>query len=475
MSSLLPNALVFGLAVALFAAIYVARRRGLGFTAATIGALAVGAAVGLAFPEHTAWLKPIGSVYVGVLSAIVAPLIIVSILSSVTSLGSAAKLRGIGLRSVGWLLVTTLIAAVLALGFGLVFGVGRGANLSIEGLDPSGIEGQLVSVTDVIVGFFPSNIVADVAANRIIPIIGFTALIAVSYVLVADKKPALVRPFKALVDALREIVFKAVGFVIELTPYAVLALVADATAGGASRSGIVWSLGALLIVSLLVLALDAFVVNAVLLRVFAQVNPGAFFRKIAPAQLVGFSTQSSAGTLPVTTDVLTRRVGVSPEVAGFTAPLGTTIGMPGCAAIWPILVAVYGVHGLGIDYGAGDYALLVVLGVLVSLGTAGVPGTATITSATVLTAVGLPLELVLLVVPIAAIADTARTATNVTAAAVAATIVARQQGALDDAIFAGAKQFDPNSSAGPDPAADDAPDPAADDAAFVVPVGACHI
>src|SRR5690606_7940275 len=133
---------------------------------------------------------------------------------------------------------------------------------------------------------------------------------------------------------------------------------------------------------------SAYLVNGALLRMFARVNPIQFFRKLTPAQYTAFTTQSSVGTLPLTISALTRKVGVSTEIANFTAPVGTTIGMPGCAGIWPIIVAVFSINLLGIDYGIGDYVALVVLCLLVSLGTAGVPGTAIITATAVLTAVG---------------------------------------------------------------------------------------
>ena len=189
-------------------------------------------------------------------------------------------------------------------------------------------------------------------------------------------------------------------------------------------------------------ALDTWAINAVLIKVFAGLSPIKFFRKILPAQIVGFSTQSSAGTLPISTGILIREIGVDPKVTNFTTPLGTTIGMPGCAGIWPILVAIYGIHGLGINYGVGDYALLVVVSLFVSLGTAGVPGTATITTASVLTAVGLPLELIVLIIPISAIADTGRTATNITGAMVATAIVGRQEKSLNDNIFNGTEVYE---------------------------------
>jgi Na+/H+-dicarboxylate symporter len=469
--------------IALFAVIFLLRRRGADFTLTVIGALVVGVVFGIVFSGHTSWVMPLGKIYVTVLSAIVMPLIIVSILSSVTSLGSARQLRGIGARSVLWLLFTNAVAIVLAIAFGLTFGVGTNSYLSIEGVDAANFEGTLKSFSEVLIGFFPQNIVSDVADDKIIPVILFTVLIAVSYVLVSQDKKAKVIVFKQFIEALKEIIYKAVGFIIELTPYAVLALVATATSNGMNRTGMIWSLIVLLVISVIAMAVDVWGVNYVLLRVFAQLPPSKFFRKIAPAQIIAFSTQSSVGTLPVTTRVLQADVGVSPEVANFTAPLGTTIGMPGCAGIWPILVAIYGIHGLGINYTLSDYAILAIMGLFVSIGVAGVPGTATIVTASVLTAVGLPLEIMVLTIPIAAIADTARTATNVTAAAVSSAIVARQEHVLDDDIFYGRKEFVPiapdTEAALPGaalPDAGDAAGAAASESEYAVPVGeSCRI
>lgn len=380
-------------------------------------------------------MGPLGKIYVTVLGAIVIPLIAISILSSVTSLGSVQQLKGIGLKSVLWLMVTNALAIVLTIGLGLAFGVGKRSNLEIDGVDASNFEGATVTFQEVLIGFFPNNIVNDASRDRIIPVILFTVLIAVSYVLVANRNPQKVAVFKDLVEALKAIIYKAVTFIIGLTPYAVLSLVAVQTSRGFSNTGIIWSLLLMLIVAFVAFAIQTWGLHGVLLSAFAKVSPLAFFKKVVPAQVVAFSTQSSTGTLPVTTRVLTDRVGVSPEVANFTAPLGTTIGMPGCAGIWPVLTAIYAVHGLGIEYSLQDYLILAVMALFVSLGTAGVPGTATVVTASVLAAVGLPLEVMVLTIPISAIADTGRTATNVTAAMVAATIVAQQEAQLDRQIF----------------------------------------
>lgn len=429
------DATALAVTVGLFAGILALSRKRVNFSLLTFVALFLGIGVGIVFRDHVQYIQPLGRVYVNLLLTIVAPLVIVSILSSITSLGSTAQLKTIGGRSVYWLLGLNLVAIFLALGTALLVNLGKGAQLVTDGVDTRSLDSVKKPITDVFISFFPTNIVKDISENNIIPIILVSILVAVSCSVIADKHPQKVAPFKALVESLREIIYRAVGFVIGLTPYAVLALTASFTSTVTADTSQLWPLFTLLVVAFIVCFAHTYVVNGLFLRVSANVNPVAFFRKILPAQLAAFSTQSSAGTLPLTTSLLRSRVGVSSEIAGFTAPLGTTIGMPGCAGVWPILLAVYAINALGIPYGLGNYAVLVILGLLVSIGTAGVPGTATVTATTVLTAAGLPLEVVILTLPISAIADMARTTNNVTSAAVAATIVARKEGRLDDAIF----------------------------------------
>jgi uncharacterized protein len=424
-----------GVTLGLFAGVAALSRQRLNFSVLTFLGLFLGLGVGYVFRDHVQYIDPIGQAYVKLLMAVVAPLVIVSILSSITSLGSTTQLRRIGGSSIFWLLTLNFLAILLTLGLALQFGVGKGADLETQGVPTTTLNEFKESFTQVFLGFFPSNIVSDVAENNIIPIIITSVAIAVAYAMVAERKPESMAPIKALIDGGRELVFKVVGFVIKLTPYAVLALTAGAASKTSLKAESLKPLLALMLVGFLACFIDAYLVNAVVLRVWADVKPTTFFRKIFPAQLTAFTTQSSAGTLPVTTGLLTRKIGVPADIAGFTTPLGTTIGMPGCAGVWPILLAVYAINGLGLSYGLADYGLLIVLALVVSLGTAGVPGTATVTATTVFAAAGLPLEVIILTLPISAIVDMARTLNNVTAAAVASVLVARREGRLDDAVF----------------------------------------
>jgi uncharacterized protein len=422
-------------------AIWWLRRRELNFSLIALFALAVGVPIGLLAGTHVDAIKPIGHIYINVLLATVAPLVFVAIISSITSLGSLAKLRSIGLRSIFWLMLSNALAVVLALGLGLAFQPGAGVHHVLGTLSTDAIQGQVQDFAQVVVGFFPTNVVENFGANDVIPIILVAVTLSVAFLALAEKEPEKVRPFGAGAEALKLVIFKAVGYVIRLTPYAIVALTADMVGSSTNLGDDFRSLVGLLALVWGACLIHAYVLNGALLTAFAGVPVVAFFRKIFPAQLTAFSTQSSIGTLPVTTAQLTRQVGVHTEIAHFTAPLGTTIGMPGCAGIWPMLIAVWGINAYGISYSVSDYAVLAVLGVVVSVGTAGVPGAATVAAATVLSAAHLPLEFVAATIPIGVIADMARTATNVTAAAVSATVVARQTGLLDDEIFAGRAAF----------------------------------
>lgn len=423
-------------ALAAFAGLIVLRRRGIGFTTLVLLGLGGGIALGLGFRGHLAYVAFLGDAYVQLITAIVAPLIFVSILASVIALGSTARLRTIGLSSTFWLLLTNVIAIVLTLAVALSLQLGSGVVLDLQGQSGDSLTGLLRPLDEVFLGLLPSNLAADVVSNNIVGLVLFALLFAVAYLVAVGRRetPQLLA-FRNVVEGAKAVVMTAVRFVIELTPYAVLALVATTTATAVTRLETVVSLLVVLVLAVGIAFVDAYLVNGLLLRVFADVNPVRWFRYLTPAQYTAFTTQSSVGTLPLTISTLTRRVGVPDEIASFTAPVGTTIGMPGCAGIWPMIVAVFSINALGIPYGPWDYVVLAVLCLFVSIGTAGVPGTAIITATAVLTAAGLPVEVLVVLIPISAVAGTASTMANVTAAATAATIVARRRGTLDDARF----------------------------------------
>lgn len=163
-----------------------------------------------------------------------------------------------------------------------------------------------------------------------------------------------------------------------------------------------------------------------------------FFKAVLPAQTTAFATQSSVATLPLSIRQL-GTVGVGADVANFTTPIGTTIGMPGCAGVWPMLSAVFTINALGLGYSPVSYVALAVIGLLSSIGTAGVPGTAIVTATTVFTAVGLPVQLLVPLVPVSNIVGMPSTMANVSAAVTCAAIVSRQTGEFDEGVLDSAR------------------------------------
>ena len=414
----------------LFGVLYVLDRKGVDFGILTLIATAFGVGIGLVFRENYTYVAAFGTVYVNALQAFVVPLLLFSVISSITNLGSQVNLHKVGLKSVFFLLLNTLTASVLTLIAALALGLGRGFQYTVEASEAK----EVPTAVQAIVSLFPKNIITEWGSNSVVPILIFGLVIALAYNALV-REDASVKPFKAFVDAGNAVLGRAVSFVVSFTPYAVTALIARAV--GRSKLEDLAPLLSVLVVAYVLAAIQIFGVESILIAGIAKRNPITFLKKIAPAGVVAVTSQSSVGTLPVTVSKLKEDLGVDGDVAAFTAGLGANLGMPGCAGIWPVLLAVFTIHQQGIHYTAGQYVLLIALTLLVSIGTVGVPGTATITATALFTAAGLPVELIVLFSPISAIADMARTATNVVGAAAATVLTAESEGLLDHAVYEG--------------------------------------
>lgn len=201
-------------------------------------------------------------------------------------------------------------------------------------------------------GLFPSNVLGDIVSNNVPGIILIALVLSIACLAVERQEGVeAVAPFCRGVEALRKIVFAVTDFFMELTPYAVLALIAGSASNLLTSRDALRELVLLVAVIYGVCFVFTFGLGALLIAAQARLSPVRFFRKIFPAQVTAFTTQASVGTLPVTISALRERVGVSDRVADFTASLGTTIGMPGCTAVWPVLLAVFYVHAAGLSWG----------------------------------------------------------------------------------------------------------------------------
>ncbi len=406
--------------------------------------LLVGVVFGLALqliygPESTVlknsipWFNIVGNGYVQLLQMIVMPLVFVSILSAVARLHNASSLGKISFLTIGTLLFTTLIAALVGVfvtklfgltAEGLVQGTQETARLAAIQTNYVGKVADL-TVPQMVLSFIPKNPFADLTGaspTSIISVVIFSAFVGVAALQLvkddAEKGPKVL----AFIDIMQSWVMKLVRLVMKLTPYGVMALMTKVVAG--SNIHDIIKLGSFVVASYLGLAI-MFAVHALLLS-FTGVNPAKFFRKVWPVLSFAFTSRSSAATIPLSVEAQTRRLGIPESIASFAASFGATIGQNGCAGLYPTMLAVMVAPTVGINpFEPMWIATLVGIVTLSSAGVAGVGGGATFAALIVLPAMGLPVTLVALLISIEPLIDMGRTALNVSGSMTAGTITSQ--------------------------------------------------
>ena len=390
------------------------------------------------------WLELVGNGYVQLLQMIVMPLIFASILSAVARLHNASSLGKISFLTIGTLLFTTAIAALIGIGLtnlfgltaeGLVAGTQEAARLATIQSDYAGKVADL-NVPQLLLSFIPQNPFADLARAKptsIISVVIFAAFLGMAALQLlkddADKGTKVL----AAIDVLQAWVMRLVRLVMKLTPYGVLALMAKVVASSNVQD--IVKLGSFVVVSYIGLAL-MFAVHGLLLSL-AGVNPLRFFRKVWPVLTFAFTSRSSAATIPLSIEAQTRRLGVPQAIASFAASFGATIGQNGCAGLYPAMLAVMVAPTVGINpLDPLWIATLVGIVTLSSAGVAGVGGGATFAALIVLPAMGLPVTLVALLISVEPLIDMGRTALNVSGSMAAGTITSQVMGQTDKALLA---------------------------------------
>lgn len=411
---------------------FLARKR-VGFGTRVLIALGLGLIAGIVLNAAEAKydaIQLVGSIYVNLIRMVVIPLVFVLVINSIISITDTGYLKKIGGKTIGWFLLTTGIAAVIGLLTALALNPGAG----IAAQTPEDFQArEIPALFQVILDQVPNNPISDAANGKVVPILIFALFIAVATVKLGAKKPDTVQPFKAFIQSVTEIMHQVVKFVLRFTPYGVFALIAVM----AARYGLetLKPLAGLIGVSYLALILHFVLIFGGLVLLVAKVNPVKFFKKAYPTIAVAFTTRSSYATLPVNLEVITKRLRVSPRIASFVAPLGATMNFNGCGGIWPAIVAVFVADIFGIGLTLTDYILIVLVSAISSIGVAGVPGPASISTTVVLTALGLPLEGIAIVASVEALIDMGRTAVNATGTTVTSLLVANAEGEFDRAAF----------------------------------------
>lgn len=372
------------------------------------------------------WINVVSNGYVRLLQMIVMPLVFVSILSAIARINQTRSLGKVSVGVLSTLLITTAVSAAIGIAMVHLFDVSAAGlivgdrELAAQGkvLDKAGQVSNL-TVPAMLVSFIPKNPFADLTGanpTSIISVVIFSALLGVAALSLGKEDQALGERIAQGVETLNKLVMRLVRFVIRLTPYGVFALMIKMAA--TSKWADIVNLGNFIVASYAAIAL-MFVVHGILLF-FVKVNPVDYYKKVLPTLSFAFTSRSSAATIPLNIETQTAKLGNNNVIANFAATFGATIGQNGCGGIYPAMLAVMVAPMVGIDPFSFSYILTLISVVAISsFGIAGVGGGATFAAIVVLSTLGLPLELVGLLISIEPIIDMGRTALNVNGAMVA--------------------------------------------------------
>lgn len=367
----------------------------------------------------------VGKLFVNSLKMLVVPLVLFSLICGVCGIGDIRLLGRIGTKAFVLYMLTTGIAVASAIGFAVLSGIGTGMTVETTA-EFSGKAAPPLSqvLTDIV----PTNPISAMAQGEMLSIIFFTILLGISLLMVGKKASPVIN----IVEILNEVMMKMVGVIMAVAPYAVFCLLAKAMANlGLELLG---QLIGYVIVLIAILLFHLFVTLNLVLKIFSGLSITAFFKKIRNMQVFAFSTSSSNATIPVTLRTVTKRLGVDNSVASFTVPFGATINMDG-TAIMQGVATVFIANIYGVDLGLSGYLTVILMSVLASIGTAGVPGVGLIMLSMVFSQVGLPIEGIGLILGVDRLLDMVRTAVNVSGDAAVSTIVAKSEGKLDLSVY----------------------------------------
>ena len=373
-------------------------------------------------------LYVVGQGFIRLMQMLVVPLVFCSLICGSMAIGDTKTLGKVGVKTIGFYLVTTALAVCVALGSALLINPGRGLDMDAVQKGTVSSTTEATSLVDTLLNIIPKNPVQSMANGDMLPIIVFALFVGIMLAKLGTRGSVVANFFSQFNDVMMEMTMA----IMKIAPIGVFCLIARtfATVGFSAFAPMLKYMGNVT----LALAIQCLVVYQILLFVFTRLNPFKFIKKFLPVMGFAFSTATSNATIPMSIDTLSKKMGVSKQISSFTIPLGATINMDGTSIMQGVAV-VFIAQAYGIPLTMGNLATVVVTATLASMGTAGVPSVGLVTLAMVLNSVGLPTEGIALIMGIDRILDMIRTAVNITGDAVCTTIVCHQEGSLNREVF----------------------------------------
>ncbi len=367
----------------------------------------------------------IGQIFVRSLKLLVVPLVFVSLICGVSSLGNNSRMGAVATKTIALYMTTTAIAIALAIMAAVIVQPGVGIDLAMA---TEFVAKEAPPLKTTIINIFPSNPVQSMANGSILQVIVFSLLMGLGISKSGDKGQRI----SVFFNDLNEVIMKIVMMLMKLEQYGIFCLLAKLFSD--VGIGMILNLAKYFFTVLFVLLLHSLGVYSLIFKFFTGLSVRTFLSKMRSALALAFSTASSGATMPVTLRTVEKRLGVDNSVASFTVPLGATINMDG-TAIMQGVATVFIAQAYNIGLGLDGYLTVVLTATLASIGTAAVPGVGLVMLVMVLNQVGLPVEGIGLIIGVDRLLDMTRTATNVTGDAMVTTVVANSENFLDKDIF----------------------------------------
>ncbi|MBA2746641.1 MAG: dicarboxylate/amino acid:cation symporter [Flavisolibacter sp.] len=384
------------------------------------------------------WIKPFGTIFINLLKLIAVPLILASLIKGISDLKDVTKLSVMGFRTIGFYLFTTVFAVSLGLVVANIIKPGnsisettRNEMLTTYGGVVEEKQAEAQKQQSGPLKFFedmvPDNIFAATTSNtRMLQVIFFALFVGISMIMLPE---TTVKPFKDFFDSANDIILKMIDLIMLAAPFGVFALIASLVSESPSVD-LFKALGWYSFSVVIGLFIMLLVFYPALIYLFTKRNPYRFLKQIFPAQLLGFSTSSSAATLPVSMEVTEKNVGVDNEVTSFVLPIGATINMDG-TSLYQAVAAIFIAQAFGMDLTLGAQLAIILTATLASIGSAAVPGAGMVMLIIVLAQAGIPEAGLALIFAVDRPLDMLRTTVNVTSDCTIATIIAKQLGKLE--------------------------------------------
>lgn len=373
------------------------------------------------------WISWLGVLFLRALKMLIIPLVFSSLISGVANLGGGDNLGRLGMKTLGYYMLTSMLAIVTGLFFVNIIKPGVGMSPEVGDLsDLPQLANSADSIGQTLLEIVPVNIVNVMASGDMLPIIFFAILLGFFINKIGDKPRIILTDF---FNAFFDLMMKITMWVIRFTPLGIFGIVAKQIADQDDLMGLVSSMGLYMGTVLLALIFHAAITLPLLTRFIGKANPIKHFKAVSTPLLTAFSTSSSGATLPLTINSVEKNDGVSNKITSFTLPLGATINMDG-TALYELVAAMFIAQVYGHDMTIVQQLIMVFTALLASIGAAAIPMAGMVMLTVVLTAVGLPLEGVGLILAVDRILDMFRTSVNVWSDTCGAVIIAKSEGEM---------------------------------------------